>query len=117
MAAFIFPLGLFLVISSEIFIYLWTRDENLAFLIAPIFNLLLISSIINGINYVPYILQLSYGKELDTHFTKYYVCIILIFPFLYIFVNLYGVIGGGALLMIIQFVIMIINPIIIKRFI
>ena len=37
MAAFIFPLGLFLVISSDIFIYLWTRDENLAFLIAPIF--------------------------------------------------------------------------------
>ena len=41
---------------------------------------------------------------------------IMMFPFLYIFVNLYGVIGGGALLMI-QFVIMIINPIIIKKFV
>lgn len=116
MAAFIFPLGLFLVISSDIFIYLWTRDENLAFLIAPIFNLLLISSIINGINYVPYILQLSYGKNWIPILLNI-MSTILMFPFLYIFVSFYGVLGGGALLMMFQFVIMIINPIIIKKFV
>ena len=42
---------------------------------------------------------------------------ILMFPFLYIFVSFYGVLGGGALLMMIQFIIMIINPIIIKKFV
>ena len=81
-----------------------------------IFNLLLISSLINGINYVPYILQLSYGKNWIPILLNI-MSTILMFPFLYIFVSFYGVLGGGALLMMIQFIIMIINPIIIKKFV
>ena len=65
---------------------------------------------------MPYILQLSYGKNWIPILLNI-MSTIMIFPFLYIFVNLYGVIGGGALLMMIQFVIMILNPIIIKKFV
>ena len=63
MSSFLLPIGLFLIITSELLIYLWTRDINLAKLISPIFNLLIIASIYNGINYIPFILKIACSKN------------------------------------------------------
>ena len=89
------------------------KRSKFSFLIAPIFNFLLISSLINGIIIMPYILQLSYGKN--------WIPILLILcnydiPILIHICKSLWSYQGGALLMMIQFVIMILNPIIIKIF-
>ena len=56
------PIGLFLIITLITNLSLDKRYKS-SKLISPIFNLLIIASIYNGINYIPFILKIACSKN------------------------------------------------------
>ena len=116
LSSVLLPLGLFIIISSEFLLFIWTGDKNLSSSIAPVFNLLLAASVFNGITYIPYIIQLSFGKNwiplsLNILFT------IINIPLIIVFVKWYGFLGGGLVLLLNQIIIFFINPLLIQKYV
>ncbi|MDB2701185.1 oligosaccharide flippase family protein, partial [Alphaproteobacteria bacterium] len=109
MCFILLPMGLFIITTSEILIYLWTQDSKLTSLINPIFNFILLASVFNGITFIPYILQLSFAKNwipltLNILFT------IINVPLIMFLLDYYGLLGAGIAFLIIQVLCFIINP-------
>jgi len=50
-----------LILFSETFLRLWTRDPNLAAKTAPLLSLLTLGNLLNGLMWVPYQTQLAHG--------------------------------------------------------
>ena len=116
LSSVLLPIGLFIIISSEFLLFIWTGDKNLSSSIAPVFNLLLAASVFNGITYIPYIIQLSFGKNwiplsLNILFT------IINIPLIIVFVKWYGFLGGGLVLLLNQIIIFFINPLLIQKYV
>jgi len=61
MAVIIFPTSAVLAVFSTQILRLWTRNPEIARNAGPIATLLVIGSAINGLNNLPYALQLAYG--------------------------------------------------------
>ena len=61
-ATLVFPVAIAIALFSEPMVQLWTHDMHLAAQVAPILSLLILGSALHGIMYLPYALQLAYGK-------------------------------------------------------
>ena len=90
----IFSLAFSVAFYSHEIVYLWVHDLNIANKISPLVSVLIIGGAINGIMIFSYALQLAYGL---TNVTLVIILSLIIFyaPATYIFVNIYGMLGGG----------------------
>jgi O-antigen/teichoic acid export membrane protein len=62
LATALFPLAMLLVLSAEALVLVWTGSAVIAAGVAPVIALLAIGSALHGVMYLPYALQLAYGK-------------------------------------------------------
>lgn len=62
LATVLFPLAMLLVLCAEDLVMIWTGNVLIAAGVAPVIALLAIGSALHGIMYLPYALQLAYGK-------------------------------------------------------
>lgn len=50
-----------LIVFAEMFLFLWTHDATLAIHVAPLLQLLLLGTLLNGLMWIPYQMQLAHG--------------------------------------------------------
>lgn len=62
LAAVLFPLAMLLALFAEDLVTVWTGNAAIAAGVAPVITLLAIGSALHGVMYLPYALQLAYGK-------------------------------------------------------
>lgn len=106
LAVIVFPITIGAIVSSKDFLFLWTDNLSLATNTAPMLSLLLIGTAINGLMIFPYALQLAYGM------TKLPLIIgnaltIIDVPLIFLFVMLYGAIGGALAWAVLNFMYLI----------
>ena len=116
MCFILLPIGLFIIVTSDFLILLWTRDPNLTLSITPLFNLILLASIFNGITFIPYILQLSFAKNWIPFSLNLFFTFINV-PLIFYLLQLYGFFGAGMAFLIIQLLYFIINPILVSKYV
>jgi O-antigen/teichoic acid export membrane protein len=63
LATLVFPIATAASLYAEPLVRLWTHDPMLASKVAPIVSLLMLGSALHGIMFLPYALQLAYGKS------------------------------------------------------
>lgn len=93
-ATLVFPLAMAIALFAEPLVRLWTRDAHLAAQVAPIVSLLVLGSALHGIMYLPYALQLAYGKA-RLAFTINIVLIAVYLPLMAVLTLLYAEIGAA----------------------
>jgi O-antigen/teichoic acid export membrane protein len=76
------------------FLLLWTRSESVTRLVAPLFSILLIGNMLNGLMHLPYNLQLAHGW---TRFTIRVntVSLLILIPVIYFGVQRQGAIAAA----------------------
>ena len=94
LACLLFPFVIAFAISSEYLVSLWTGDKLLATSVAPIIQLLMSGTALNGIMNFPYALQLASGMTRIPFIITICLAIILI-PMTIYLTRLYGATGGG----------------------
>jgi O-antigen/teichoic acid export membrane protein len=103
LAMVMFPLAMVLGLYSEPFVALWTGDADLARKCAPLILFISIGFSINGVMHFPYALQLAHGRTRIALYNSVTLMIVMV-PLMLFMVSRYGVIGGAAAGMIIQFI-------------
>ncbi len=95
LASVLFPVTTLLLFSGEGLIRLWTRNDDLARAVAPLVALLAMGSALHGVMYLPYALQLAYGK---TRLALRINTILLVtqVPLLVVLALSYGALGGAV---------------------
>lgn len=94
LATILFPIAMVLVVFAQDLMFAWTGNMNTATHVAPIISLLAIGSAMHGVMYIPYALQLAYGKT-NLPLAINGILMIVLIP-LSIFLTLkYGVLGGA----------------------
>jgi O-antigen/teichoic acid export membrane protein len=88
------PATVVLAMFPSHFLLLWTRDETATAAVAPLFSILLIGNMLNGLMHMPYNLQLAHGW---TRFTVRVntVSLLLLAPLVYFGVKHYGAIAAA----------------------
>lgn len=91
---FLFPAALVMVLYGEGLLALWTGNEALAKAVSPLLALLAVGTLLNGMMYMPYMLQLAHGwpgfaARVNT------VAVILLIPSLLWIVPRYGALGAA----------------------
>lgn len=87
-------LAVVLVLFSEIFLYLWTQDADLASRVAPLLSLLALGNLLNGLMWMPYQTQLAYGWTSLTMRINI-VAVSVIVPSIFWTVPKYGAVGAA----------------------
>ena len=90
----LFPAVIAFAISSEYLVSLWTGDKVLATSVAPIIQLLISGTALNGVMHFPYALQLASGMT-RIPLTISIVLLIVQVPMIVYLTQLHGAIGGG----------------------
>ena len=88
------PATVVLALFPSHFLLLWTRNETATAAVAPLFSILLIGNMLNGLMHMPYYLQLAHGW---TRFTVRVntVSLLLLAPLVYFGVKNYGAIAAA----------------------
>lgn len=94
MGAGLFPLTMLLVVSGEDLVRIWTGDPALATVVAPILALLAAGTALHGVMYIPYALQLAYGKTRLALSLAVFVTALTV-PGVFALAVWYGAIGGA----------------------
>lgn len=94
MLVLILPMSLTIGLYSKEIIFLWTKNMILATEAYQIVSVLLIGTTIHGIMFIPYALQLAHGITKLSFYINL-VSIFVLLPLLFIFVKLYGSVGGA----------------------
>lgn len=102
-SALVIPIGLTLCFFSNDLIFLWSQNLVLAQNVAPITSIIVIGTIITGINSTPQQYQLAYGYT-KILFYQNLAGTILLLPLLYTLVKQYGVIGAAMVWVIINII-------------
>ncbi|RBA24011.1 lipopolysaccharide biosynthesis protein [Herminiimonas fonticola] len=89
-----FPVVIMAVLFSEDFLFVWTRNQQLATSSALITSVLLLGTALNGVMHFPYALQLAYGST-RLPLTINVVLIIIMAPMIVVLSMSYGAIGGA----------------------
>ncbi len=84
-----------LIMYSETFLELWTKDRELAMAVSPLLKVLLFGNLINSVMRVPYIAQLSFGWTKLLLNTNIVAFIVLIPAIIYFTLN-YGSLGAAV---------------------
>ncbi|KAL0630262.1 hypothetical protein Q9L58_010891, partial [Maublancomyces gigas] len=108
LAVVLFPLSMFLVLFSRELVTVWTGNAALGSALMPVVSLMVVGSALHGIMYMPYALQLAYGKtSLPIYIT--FVLIVVMVP-LIIFLSLTrGPIGAAMAWLVLHVVYLIIG--------
>jgi O-antigen/teichoic acid export membrane protein len=93
--ALFFPVALTGIIFSKELLYIWTGNIELAARGAPIMQLVLLGTTLNGLMHFPYALQLAYGKTKLPLLINLILLVVSI-PLIIILTSHYGVIGGAT---------------------
>ncbi len=94
LAVFLFPLSMFLVLFSQDLVTVWTGNATLGVTLMPIVSLMVVGSALHGIMYIPYALQLAYGKtRLPIYIT--FALIVLMIPLIIFMTMTRGAIGAA----------------------
>ncbi len=91
---FMFPVGLIIIFFSYDIILVWTGSLEIAKSTHLSLSLLTISFIFNGVMHIPYALQWAYGWT-KLVFYQHLIMIILAVPCIFIFTQMYGIMGAA----------------------
>ncbi|NKI95067.1 oligosaccharide flippase family protein [Rhizobacter sp. SG703] len=90
----LFPLAMFLVVSSRDLILLWTRDDALALATAPVVAVMAAGSALHGVMHIPHALQLAHG-ETRLPLAINGILIVIMVPLIAILALHHGALGGA----------------------
>lgn len=101
LAMMLIPTACTLAIFAEHFLLLWTGDPGKAAATAPNATLLVLGTMMNGLMYLPFSLQLAHGR---TRFTVVVntVAIVVLLPALYLTVPRFGAVAAAAVWLILN---------------
>lgn len=87
--------GLVLAMFSHAFLRVWTGNLELADAVAPVMRILVLGTLVHGLMWMPYQLQLAYGwTSLAIKINT--VAVALLLPALFLAVSSYGAIGAAC---------------------
>jgi O-antigen/teichoic acid export membrane protein len=95
MTALVVPISVFVAFFSIELLRLWTRNETMARVAAPILTLLIIGTAVNGLMSLPYALQLAHGWTRLTLVTNA-IAVVILAPALFFATAHYGPIGAAG---------------------
>lgn len=90
----IIPFTLVMSFFSKEIIFIWSQNQNLTDVVAPIMSVWIVGTALNGIMHIPYMAQLAYGWTKLAFNINLSAIAIIIPAFLY-FVPLYGVMAAA----------------------
>jgi len=94
LATILFPLAMFLLLFSEDLVTVWTGNAAIGSSVGPAIALLAIGSALHGVMYMPYALQLAYGKtRLPIAIT--FILMALLAPLIVILTLSHGMLGAA----------------------
>ncbi|MBI2966567.1 MAG: oligosaccharide flippase family protein [Bacteroidetes bacterium] len=94
LATILFPIAMVLVIFAGDLVRLWTGNQDIALMVAPIIALMAIGSALNGVMHFPYALQLAYGMT-RLPLTINAILMVILIPLIIFFALSYGALGGA----------------------
>lgn len=90
------PAALILALLSDHVLLLWTRDVTTTAEVAPLASLLAIGTMLNGLMYAPFTLQLAHGwTRLTLIVTS--VSVLILIPAIYVCVSEYGAVAAAVI--------------------
>jgi O-antigen/teichoic acid export membrane protein len=89
------PASLVMAIFPRHFLLLWTRDEAITAAVAPLFSMLLLGNMLNGIMHTPFNLQLAHGWTRLTININFFSLVVFI-PAIYFGVSKFGAIAAAV---------------------
>ena len=92
----IVPAGLVLSLFARHVLLLWTGDAATTAIVAPLVSLLALGTMLNGLMYTPYTLQLAYGWTSLAVVTNS-VSVVLLVPAVYFGVSVYGATAAAVI--------------------
>lgn len=95
MAALLVPLALFLAIFADQIMLLWIGANETALHAAPLFQLLLVGALLNGLMTIPYALQLARGNTRLALGICAALCLVLV-PAIFLLTERFGLAGGAS---------------------
>lgn len=93
-ATVLFALGFAIVFQAQAFVTIWLGDAQIAIDVAPLAAWLAIGSVLNGLMYFPYTLQLATGNS-KLAFAIAFALLCSMLPVVLILALQYGAIGGA----------------------
>lgn len=115
MALLLLPLAITLAFFSEELILLWTGDQMVAEMAAPIASLLISGTAVNGILNLPYALQLSYGWTRMAFLIAAGMALIYL-PLLLVLVRYFGVLGAATAWVVVNLLSLLVGPVVTHRY-
>ena len=116
LVTFLFPIATVLAFFAEDLVHLWTGDPMIAKSVAPVIELLVIGSALNGVMYFPYALQLAYGVTW-LPLTINLVLMCLLVPSTIYLAQVFGSLGGAMAWMMAEVVYVTVGPWVTHRYI
>ncbi len=95
LVAVLFPVAAAAAVFSQQILVLWTKNQELAVISAPVVSLFLIGTALNGAMHFPYALQLAYGMTRLPLVINAILMTVMIPMTIYLAVR-HGVVGGAA---------------------
>jgi O-antigen/teichoic acid export membrane protein len=95
MALVVFPVSVVAAVFAKELLFAWTGNRNIAGSASTFLRILVIGQAINGLNAVPYMMQLAFGATKATLHCKA-VLAIAIGPLMYVLVKRWGAAGAAA---------------------
>lgn len=94
LGAVLFPTTVFLHVGGEGLLGAWLRNPALAHSVAPVATLLAAGTALHGVMYVPYALQLAYGRT-RLAFVSSAVFLLTLAPMMIVMTRRHGMLGGA----------------------
>jgi O-antigen/teichoic acid export membrane protein len=91
----LFPIAAFAAVFSQQILVLWTKNQELAVISAPVVSLFLVGTALNGAMHFPYALQLAFGMTRLPLVINGILMTVMI-PMTIYLATQYGVVGGAA---------------------
>lgn len=97
----LFPVAMLLIAFPESVLEIWTGDPRIAAIVSPVVALLVAGTVLNGVMFLPYALQLAYGMTwIPLAINIGLMCLMI--PMVVVLAHFYGAIGGGLAWVIIE---------------
>lgn len=94
LAILLSAIGMVLIFLGSELVYIWTNNENIAHQVAPVMSILAIGTVLHGLMYFPFALQLSNG-ETKISIKINAILIIIFIPLIVYLTEAYGNIGAA----------------------
>lgn len=94
LSSILFPAAMVLTLFSEELVLVWTANETLAKSVAPIIAFLSVGSALHGVMFLPYALQMAFGRT-KLIFQNNIILMMALIPLIIIFSNYFGALGGA----------------------